>query len=164
MDVRIPHPVPLAVQDVVPEFHVFEDLAEAQQCGAGDPGGLVLADQQQSTAGELQTALDLDHAADVGGVGGPALGEDAVLDGVEFAAQLRHLLVGEVGGRGGTQQRAAGLGEGPGRVFATVTTLAAAAPSVEPPADPSSKGLSASERSEFVGNNRHAVILLRGRG
>jgi len=69
----------------------------------------VLAHQQRGAAGDFKPALDFDYPADVRRVGGAALGEDLVLDGVKFTAEFGDLLVGEVRRRIRTDQRAAGL-------------------------------------------------------
>ena len=38
VDLRVAHPVPLAVQDVVPDLHVLQDLGDRQAGGADQPG------------------------------------------------------------------------------------------------------------------------------
>jgi len=114
VDVRIAHPVPLAVENVVAQFHVLEDLGHAQEGCSGDPGGLVLADQQRSPPGNLQTPLDLDHAPDVRSIGRSAFAQDVVADGIEFTTQFGHLLITQVRGGRWTHCGAARLSKGAG--------------------------------------------------
>ena len=110
----------------------------------------MLAHQKGGPAGDLKPALDLDHPADVRSVAGTALGKDLVLDGVEFATELGDLLVREVRRRGRTDQRAAGLRKGTGpRLYGSGAQLALG---------------SFLGNVGLVRNNRHAVVLLRGRG
>src|SRR5690606_31751653 len=66
-----------------------------------EPGGLVLGEQQGGAPGQLEGALRGDDPADVGRVLGPAGGDHGLAEGVQLAAQLLDLLVGEVGGGGG---------------------------------------------------------------
>ena len=88
MDVRIAHPVPLAVQHVVADLHVLHDLRDREHRGAGHERGWVPGVEQGGAAADLQPALQADDAADVGGVRGAAAGEDVVADGVQLAAEL----------------------------------------------------------------------------
>src|SRR3984957_17953471 len=88
MDLRVVHPIPLAVHDVMPEFQVFDDLRDAEQGGPGDPGDLVPARQQGYSATDHESALQLDCSADVAGVPfAPGL-LDIGPDRVQFAAQF----------------------------------------------------------------------------
>jgi len=92
VDVRVPHPVPLAVHDVVPDLHVLEDLRDGQARRADDPRTGVQREQQDDSGGRLEGALDADDPADVGRVVGTARGEDLLAQRVELAAQLVDLL------------------------------------------------------------------------
>src|ERR1700691_2359447 len=96
MDLRVVHPIPLAVHDVVPEFQVLDDLRDAEQGGPGDPGDLVPARQQGYSATDHESALQLDCSADVAGVSfAPGL-LDIGSDRVQFAAQFFDVGRGEV--------------------------------------------------------------------
>ena len=68
VDLRVAHPVPLAVQDVVADLHVLQDLRHGQAGGADQPRGREDRDQQHAPAGQLEPALRRDDPADVGGV------------------------------------------------------------------------------------------------
>ena len=78
VDLRVAHPVPLAVQDVVADLHVLQDLGHRQAGGADQPGGREQREQQHAAAAQLELALGRDDLADVGGVslaaGGDHLG------------------------------------------------------------------------------------------
>ena len=91
------HPVPLAVQDVVADLHVLEDLGGAQARGAEDPGRREDAEEQHRAAAELERALGLDDLADVGRVAGAAGVDDVLADGVELDADRLDVLAGQVG-------------------------------------------------------------------
>src|SRR5699024_1496851 len=98
VDLRIVHPVPLAVHDVVAQFHVLEDLGHPQHPGADRPDGAVAGPEvQQRARADLQSALQADDAVDVLVVTRTARGQDLVADRVEFPSQLFDLLGGEVG-------------------------------------------------------------------
>ena len=47
VDLRVVHPVPLAVQDVVADLHVLEDLRRRERRRPGDPGRPVAGGEQQ---------------------------------------------------------------------------------------------------------------------
>ena len=96
VDLRVVHPVPLAVDDVVADLHVLEDLRDRQADGADHPGRPALREQQHGPAAELEGTLGLDDLADVGGVGSPAGVEDLLAESVQLAAERLDLLRGEV--------------------------------------------------------------------
>ena len=85
VDLRIAHPVPLAVHDVVAELHVLQILVR-QRRGARDPRGRELREQQQPRA-VTSSALRRDHLVDVAGVALAAAGDDLRAQGVELSAQ-----------------------------------------------------------------------------
>ena len=102
VDLRVVHPVPLAVHDVVADLHVLEDLGHAEQARAGDPGGRarllrLQAGEQRDPAGGREAALHRDHPVDVRRVRVAARLLDLGADGVELASELLDLLLGEVG-------------------------------------------------------------------
>ena len=96
VDLGVAHPVPLAVEDVVADLHVVEDLGDAEAEGAEHPRRRERAEEQHRARAELELALGVDDAADVGGVGGAAGVEDLLADGVELDADLLDVGLGEV--------------------------------------------------------------------
>ena len=96
MNFRVVHPVPLAVNDVVPEFHVFDDLAGAEQRGPEQPGRLLPAREQHDAAGHHQAALQRDGALDVPRVLLTPLGLDVASDLVELFAERLDVGIGEM--------------------------------------------------------------------
>ncbi len=61
MDLRIVHPVPLTVHDVVADLHVLEDLRDPEAGGARQPGRLAGGSEQQHPSRDQQLALGCDH-------------------------------------------------------------------------------------------------------
>ena len=86
VDLRVPHPVPLAVQHVVADLHVVQDLGQTQRRGADPPRGSSPAGQQHHATAELECPLHLDHSPDVGGVARPATLQHVLPDRLELAA------------------------------------------------------------------------------
>ena len=107
-ELRVVHPVVLAVHHVVADLHVVEDLGEREGGGAGEPGGREDAGPEQGAAADLEPALGADHAADVVGVALAAVGEQALADRVHLLAEALDLLRRQ-------PSRAARSGEGAGR-------------------------------------------------
>src|SRR4029077_385868 len=99
VDLGVAHPVPLAVQDVVPDLHVLQDLGDAQAGGADDPRGREDAGEEDDAAGELQRAAGLDPPADVARVGLAAGVDDGLADRVELDGDRLEVVVGQVGDR-----------------------------------------------------------------
>ncbi len=106
VDVRVVHPVPLAVHHVVADLHVLEDLGHRQGGRAGDPARPVARSEQQRAAEQRQAPLERDDRADVGGVALAEAGEHLVVDRLELLAELLDLLRGEAA------QRALDFGHG----------------------------------------------------
>ena len=98
VDLRVAHPVPLAVQDVVPDLHVVEDLGHRQRGGADQPRGREPGEQQRGATADLQAALHRDDALDVAGVGLAERVHHLGAQRVELHADGVDLLGGEVGG------------------------------------------------------------------
>ena len=88
MDLGVAHPVPLAVQHVVADLHVLQDLGGGQHRGAGQPGWRQEGGEQQDPAADLQLTLDGDHPADVPRIVLAAAGDHLVADPVQLAAEL----------------------------------------------------------------------------
>ena len=87
MDLGIIHPVPLAVNDVVTDLHVLDDLGQREGSGAGQPDRSLRSECQQQSTGHLEAALSGDGAMDVARV---ALTEgigDVLSDRVEFVGE-----------------------------------------------------------------------------
>ena len=99
VDLGVAHPVPLAVDDVVPDLHVVEDLGDAQAGGAGDPGDRVATEEQHRPRTHLEVALGRDHPADVAGVGLAEVVHHRGADLVELAPDLLDVCGGQVGDR-----------------------------------------------------------------
>ena len=97
VDLRIVHPVPLAVHRVVAELHVLQDLGRAEQRRAEQPRGREEAREQRDAAGGGEAALQRDDAQDVVAVGLAAGGLDLGADLVELGADRLDLFVGQVG-------------------------------------------------------------------
>ena len=88
---RIVHPVVLAVHHVVAQLHVLEDLAQAQQQAAKQPGRREPAEHQQRAAAPAAQAHRAAHPADVAGIALAQRGEGLAAqfiqlggEGVEF--------------------------------------------------------------------------------
>ena len=97
VDLRVAHPVPLAVHDVVAELHVLEDLRGAQHRRPGQPRGRQDRGEQGHPAAALEIAVDLHDLPDVRRVVGPPAGQDLIPDGVELDPDRLDVFVAEVG-------------------------------------------------------------------
>lgn len=96
MDLRVVHPVPLPVRDVVAEFHVLDDLRHSQHPGSCQPGELVSAGEQRNSATGGQRALELNRAANVARVALTAGLLDFGSDRVQLLRELLDVLGGQV--------------------------------------------------------------------
>ena len=100
VDLRVAHPVPLAVHDVVADLHVLEDLGDrrGRRCRRARPAGRC---ENSSTARLPSSSLRcvVDDLADVRRVVGAAGVDDVLADRVELAAELLDVLGGQVGDR-----------------------------------------------------------------
>ncbi|MDA0136615.1 hypothetical protein OJ962_03840 [Solirubrobacter sp. CPCC 204708] len=81
---------------VVADLHVLEDLGHRERRRAQDPRGLVARAEQEHATEDGQLAVDSDQARDIAPVAFAELGEDLVVDRVEFARELVDLLVGQL--------------------------------------------------------------------
>ncbi len=100
VDLRIAHPVPLAVQHVVADLHVLEDLRGGERRGAREPGRRQDRDEQQCPSAGFQAPLHRDHLPDVPRVVLAAGGQHLVADLVQFTAELVDVAHGQLfGGR-----------------------------------------------------------------
>ena len=97
VDLRVVHPVELAVHDVVADLHVLEDLGHGQRQRSGPPQLAAVAAEEHRPARHVEAALDRDESADVGGVLVAALLLEVGADLVELAAEGLHVRLTEVG-------------------------------------------------------------------
>ncbi len=106
VDVRVAHPVPLPVHDVVPELHVLDHLRERERDGARRERRPVARAEQQRAAGELQRALRLDDASHVRRVARAEVRADLRVERVELGCERRPRILVEMGrGRGVRHRR-----------------------------------------------------------
>jgi hypothetical protein len=97
VDLRVVHPVELAVHDVVADLHVFQDLPGREHRRPGNPGRGKHAGEQCDPASDHQTPLDVDHPPDVGRVLLAPCLLDVTADLVELSTERLDVLVAEVG-------------------------------------------------------------------
>jgi len=88
MDLRIIHPVPLAVHDVVPDFHVLDDLGKRQHACAERPRIPVSADDQSDSRRHFAHALQCDDSTDIPRVAFAQCGFYFFPDRIQFRAEL----------------------------------------------------------------------------
>ena len=98
VDLRVTHPVPLAVHDVVPDLHVLEDLRDREADGAEHPQRRQRGAEQHGARAQLELALHVDDATDVRRVLLAPGVDDVLADRVELDADLLDVGLGEVGG------------------------------------------------------------------
>ena len=87
VNLRVVHPIPLAVADVVADLHVLDDLGDRQQCRPRQPRRPILTPEQRHSTRDLEVALQADRVPDVARVFDAARLFDVATDGVEFATQ-----------------------------------------------------------------------------
>ena len=92
VDLRVVHPVPLAVHHVVADLHVLEDLGQRQHRGPRHPRGLEARREQHDARRDQEPPVHLDHRVDVLRVALAELAEDLVVDRVELLGELLDLL------------------------------------------------------------------------
>ncbi|SKY04769.1 Uncharacterised protein [Mycobacteroides abscessus subsp. abscessus] len=88
MHLGIVHPIPLPVHHVVAEFHVLDDLRDAERRRARPPARATRRTEDQSAADQLETALEADRVAQIPRVALPPVGFDVGADLVELATEL----------------------------------------------------------------------------
>src|SRR5271166_874622 len=59
------HPIPLAVADIVAQFHVLDALGRGQRAGSDRPSGPGPTGADYDTGGEVEAALNSDGALDI---------------------------------------------------------------------------------------------------
>ena len=92
VDDRVVHPVPLAVQDVMADLHVLEDLGHAQGGRAEDPGSAPARGDELQAADQGQAPLHGDDRADVARVAIAEIVLDGLVQRLELASDLLDLL------------------------------------------------------------------------
>src|SRR5271168_1541628 len=65
MNFRVVHPVPLAVADVMAEFHILDALGRGERAGAERPADLAAAAGDNQPRGYVEESLKRDDALDV---------------------------------------------------------------------------------------------------
>ena len=113
----IVHPVPLAVQDVVADLHVLEDLRHRQPRCPEQPRRRVARGHQHDPRQRGEPAVELDQAADVLRVAFAEIGPDLVVDRLEGGHRALRSARGSGGAAGAADRRwcrsrsAAGMAE-----------------------------------------------------
>ncbi|QNM63339.1 hypothetical protein XHV734_4645 [Xanthomonas hortorum pv. vitians] len=92
VELRVAHPVVLAVHDVMAQLHVLQDLGQSQQHYAGNPrrnqhAMHERAQKQQRATGHAGPAHRRHDAANVARIGGADLALHAGADGIELVAE-----------------------------------------------------------------------------
>jgi len=97
---------------VVADLHVLENLGHGKRSRPQQPEGAPIGAQEHHARAEHELAMQADHGADVARIPIAEIGEDLVVDGVEFAADLLDLIRGQAGQRalGRIRYRLGGLG------------------------------------------------------
>ena len=88
-EVRVAHPVVLAVHHVVADLHVLQDLGDRERGDGERPGR---REVEQRAAEHLELLLALDDAADVGRVVLAEVGQDALAQRVHLRAERLELV------------------------------------------------------------------------
>ena len=97
---RIVGPVVLAVEDVVPNLHVVQNLREGERADAGQPERRQEAQEQRGPSDDLGPALHPYDAPDVADVFGTELGHHPGSQGLEFDLERIELHGSEAVGLG----------------------------------------------------------------
>ena len=84
---RVVHPIPLAVHDIVAEFHVLDDLGDRKHGRSAEPQQPVAASQQCQPTADLQESLCGDGAPQILGVALAAVGFDLASQCIELVAE-----------------------------------------------------------------------------
>jgi hypothetical protein len=92
VDFGVVHPVPLAVNDVVAQLHVLDDLGGGQTGDTRQARDSAAAGEQRQAAEGREPALQLNCATDVLRIALAARFLDIGADRVEFCGQVLHVL------------------------------------------------------------------------
>ena len=132
VDLRVVHPVPLAVHDVVADLHVLEHFGQRERGGPRRPGRFRAREQEHQAAEDDEPPVHLDHAHDVAAIAIAELGEDLVVDRGELLADLLELLGGEMSRRvfGRVHHRA--ISTAPSGALTQVRTISPSEPCTRP--------------------------------
>ena len=96
VDLGVVHPVPLAVQDVVADLHVLEDLGRRQRGHAQGPDRAEARGDEQRAAEHGEAAVQRDHPDDVLAVAVAQRLEHLVVNDLELASERLDLLRAQV--------------------------------------------------------------------
>ncbi len=96
VDLRVAHPVPLPVQNVVPDLHVLQDLGGGQHRSARQPRRGQQGGEHDRPSPRLQAPLNGNHPADVAGVALPQTRQDLLAEPVERTTELLDIHSGEL--------------------------------------------------------------------
>jgi hypothetical protein len=97
MDFWIVHPIPLAVSDVVPEFHVLDAFGRGQGSGSQGPTNFALGAGDDQPRRYIKPTLKSDGAGDVRPIPGTARSLDISADLVQLGRERRQIRVAEMG-------------------------------------------------------------------
>ena len=116
MDFRIVHPIPLAVSDVVPEFHVLDAFGRGQGSGSQGPTDFALGSGDDQPRRNIKPTLKSDRTRDVRPIPGTARSLDITTDLVQLGRERGEVRVAEMGVLGyvsdGQRDPLPGLGKG----------------------------------------------------
>ena len=90
------HPVVLAVHDVMPQLHILQNLAQAQQQGAEQPGRRKPTKHQQATSTPAAEPHRCANATDIAGVRLAKIGQGALAQRIQLMAECIQLGSGQV--------------------------------------------------------------------
>src|SRR6202020_33069 len=115
MDFRIVHPIPLAVSDVVPEFHVLDAFGRGQGSGSQGPTDFAFGSGDDQPRRNVKPTLKSDRTRDVRPIPGTARSLDITTDLVQLGRERGEVRVAEMGVLGyvsdGRRDPLPGLGE-----------------------------------------------------
>src|SRR3984885_9621977 len=97
MDFRIVHPIPLAVGDVVAEFHVLDAFGRGQGSRSQGPTDFALGQGDDQPRRYIKASLKRDGAHDVRPIPGTARSLDISADVVQLGRERRQVRVAEMG-------------------------------------------------------------------
>ena len=96
MEARVIHPVILAVHDVVADFHVLQDLGNAQGHRRGNEYRRYKAKRHHEPAAGFETSVQADHPPDIARVPVAEVCENLVPDRVQIGFKFCELRFGHL--------------------------------------------------------------------
>src|ERR1700686_532551 len=97
MDLRVVHPIPLTVADVMSKFHVLDALRNGQGGGSNRPANLAPAATDDEACGEVDASLKRDGAPDICPVLGTARILDVATDRLQLGRKGLDVRIAEMG-------------------------------------------------------------------